>query len=704
MDDFDQFRRVFFEECEELLQRFEEVAVRLKPGANPPDDLDEMFRAVHSIKAGAGAFKFQRLVNLSHELESFMDRVRSGDLELSETDPALIVEAGDLLQDLVEAARNETEAEEGLETELLDRVKVILGSAETPAAAPNPAAEVTAGGDGFRIQFKPHRGLFESANEPQMLFLALSALGETTVTADLSGMTELAKLDPLEGHLSWTITVAGAVDRASVEEVFEFVDGDCDLVVEPLGEVQAVVADVDAPVAVETADVPDRPGDADPTPAGTAPDDPATSAAKPAAPAQTSIRVDLDRVDRLVDMVGELVIAQAMALESLSELVDIRHVRQLQALEDLNMRTRELQEGVMAVRMQPLKALFSRFPRVVRDLSKKLGKSVDLELEGETTEVDKTIIEELSDPLTHMIRNCMDHGIETPEDRAAADKPERGQVRLSAENRNGRILIRVSDDGRGLNPEKVLQKAIDNGLVPEGAELSKEEIENLIFMPGFSTAAEISDVSGRGVGMDVVRRNIQKLGGRVTVDSTPGEGSTFTLALPLTLAVLDGMLISVADERYVVPLSSIVETVCPESSEMREMPDGGTVMSLRGEPIRLVDVAQAMGISRLGKPEALRKLVVVVETEFGRQIGLVVDELLGQQQVVIKSLETNYKSIDGVAGTAILGDGRVRLILDVDGLASSDPEPGSRADTARLPSDSDDETPGESPQTGGKYA
>jgi two-component system chemotaxis sensor kinase CheA len=334
------------------------------------------------------------------------------------------------------------------------------------------------------------------------------------------------------------------------------------------------------------------------------------------------------------------------------------------------MRTRQLQEGVMAVRMQPLKALFQRFPRIVRDLSRKLGKSVRLELDGEATEVDKTIIEELSDPLTHMIRNCMDHGLETPEERQAAGKPEQGVVRLSAEHRNGRILIRVSDDGRGLNPEKVFNKAVENGLIDADAELSKEEIEALIFMPGFSTAAEISDVSGRGVGMDVVRRNIQKLGGRVTVESNEGEGSTFTLALPLTLAVLDGMLVSVAGERYVVPLSAIVETVCPDASAIRALPDGGTVMPLRGEAIRLIDLCQSMNLSRLGQAEPLRKLAVIVETEFGRRIGLVVDELLGQQQVVIKSLEANYRRIEGVAGTAILGDGRVRLILDIDGLAA----------------------------------
>ena len=661
MNEFDQFKQTFFEECEELLQRFEEVAVTLVAGPNDPEGLDDLFRSVHSIKAGAGAFKFQRLVTFSHELENVMDLVRSGRLELGDGHPELVVAAGDILADLVAAARNGAEAAAGLEDDTLAMLRDMAdGGGETVSSTVTETAAAPAVENDYSVRFKPHRAMYETANEPQLLLQALKMVGDMSLAADLSALPDLAKLDPCEGYLSWDIEIRGAKSRDAIEEVFEFVDGDCDLVIDAVNPVDDCDAQI-APVEDEAATVaPDR-----------------AVATNGAAPGHqtTSIRVELGRIDRLVDMVGELVIAQAMALDSLSELVDIRHVKQMQALEDLTMRTRQLQEGVMAVRMQPLKALFSRFPRVVRDLSRKLEKSVRLELEGEATEVDKTIIEELSDPLTHMIRNCMDHGLETPEEREAAGKPEQGVVKLSAEHRNGRILIRVSDDGRGLNPEKVLEKAIQNGLVEEGADLSKEEIEALIFMPGFSTAAEISDVSGRGVGMDVVRRNIQKLGGRVTVESEFGKGSTFTLALPLTLAVLDGMLVNVARERYVVPLSTIVETVVPEPGSLRPMPDGSTVMSLRGEPIRLIDLASAMSLSREGKPEPLRKLAVVVETEMGRRIGLIVDELLGQQQVVIKSLEANYRSIDGVAGTAILGDGRVRLILDIDGLAAMDIAP-----------------------------
>ncbi|WP_291843540.1 chemotaxis protein CheA [Maricaulis sp.] len=652
MNELDQFRQTFFEECEELLQRFEAVATTLSASEHDVEGLNDIFRTVHSIKAGAGAFKFSRLVTYSHEFENVMDLLRSGKRTMQPDDPDIIVQAGDILADLVAAARSGVEATAGLEDEMLTTLRGMLGHSVDAAVSVAPVAKAV-GGD-FAVRFRPHAAMYASANEPQLLIAALRSIGELSIKADLSGLPPLARMEPAGSYLAWTLTLRGAKSEAAIREVFEFVEDDCDLDITRIEPEQPAVGQAATPVAMVTE-----------------PSDPAASAATGQAVRTSSIRVDLDRVDRLVDMVGELVIAQAMALESLSEFIDIRHVRQLQALEDLTLRTRHLQEGVMAVRMQPVKALFSRFPRVVRDLSKTLGKSVRLELEGEATEVDKTIIEELSDPLTHMIRNCMDHGLETPDERATAGKAEQGVVKLSAEHRNGRILIRVSDDGRGLNPEKVLKKAVEKGLVEDGAELSKEEIEALIFMPGFSTASVISDVSGRGVGMDVVRRNIQKLGGRVTLDSTQGKGSTFTLALPLTLAVLDGMLVDVAGERYVVPLSAIIETVCPEPKQLRAMPDGGTILSIRGETMRLVDLCESLNLDRAGRPEPLRKLVVIVETEFGRHIGLIVDELLGQQQVVIKSLEANYRPIVGVAGTAILGDGRVRLILDIDGLAAS---------------------------------
>lgn len=672
MSDFDQFRDTFFEECDELLQRYEEIAGALTRENADVEGLNEMFRAIHSIKAGAGAFGFERLVKFSHTLENAMDMLRDGRLSIADCDPAVLVQAGDVMHLLVGYAKQGEDTPAPNEDQLLAALSGFGAGSEKAISELNPDElealfQATPEDDfgespirEYAIEFRPHRQLYEGANEPQLLIQALADLGELSVSVDTSRIPEINDLDPFEGYLSWSMVLRGQVSRSDIEEVFEFVEGDADIAIKLENE----TAEEQVDKSVTQADIADAPVSI--TNDG--------GVKKQAASKLSTIRVDLNRVDELVNMVGELVIAQAMALESLGKSISIDQVRELQAMEDLSMRMRQLQEGVMAIRMQPLKALFSRFPRIVRDLSQKLEKSAVLELEGELTEVDKTIIEELADPLTHMIRNCMDHGLETAEERAAVGKPETGVITLSAEHRAGRIYIRVSDDGRGLDPVKVRAKALSQGIISEHDKLSREEMQSLIFQPGFSTASEISDVSGRGVGMDVVRRNVQKLGGRVTVESEEGKGSCFTLTLPLTLAVLDGMLVAAAKERYVIPLSSIVETVCPDPKQIKKMPDGGSVLSLRGEAIRLIDLCACLSLSRVGVAEPLRKLVIIAETELGRPVGIIVDEMLGQQQVVIKNLENNYRRVPGVSGSAILGDGRVRLILDVDALADMTPE------------------------------
>ncbi|MTI08859.1 chemotaxis protein CheA [Rhodospirillaceae bacterium RKSG073] len=394
-------------------------------------------------------------------------------------------------------------------------------------------------------------------------------------------------------------------------------------------------------------------------------------AAKPAsgggAAKISSIRVDLDRVDRLVNMVGELVITQAM-LQQQSSGMPIEYAQMMkQGFDDLAMHTRELQDSVMAIRMQPVKSVFARMPRLVRELSGKLGKKVDLVTSGENTEVDKTVVELLADPLTHMIRNSLDHGIETEDERLEVGKTPRATVHLSAEHRGGRIQIDIADDGRGINRERVLGKAIEKGLVPENHQLSPEEVDELIFMPGFSTAEEVTDVSGRGVGMDVVRRNISNLGGRISVSSVPGKGTKFNMSLPLTLAVLDGMVTAVADEKYVIPLTAIVESIRPEKEDIHRLATGGEVVFVRGEYIRLIYLHDVFGIKGASEDPS-KALVVLVELDGGGHAGIVVDDLLGQQQVVIKSLEDNYDPVPGVSAATILGNGLVALILDVDGL------------------------------------
>nr|CAM75479.1 Chemotaxis protein histidine kinase and related kinases [Magnetospirillum gryphiswaldense MSR-1] len=366
-------------------------------------------------------------------------------------------------------------------------------------------------------------------------------------------------------------------------------------------------------------------------------------------------------------MVGELVITQAMLGQQASGFTVESHPELIQGLQELSHHTRELQENVMAIRAQPVKALFSKAPRLVRDLSTKLAKQARLVMSGENTEVDKTVIEQLSDPLTHLIRNALDHGIETPEERMAVGKPAEGTIHLAAQHRSGRIFIEIQDDGRGINRERVLAKALEKGLVERGQQLTDEQIDMLIFAPGFSTASEVSDVSGRGVGMDVVRKNIQDVGGRVVVQSTPGAGSRFILSLPLTLAVMDGMLVQVGGQRYVLPLTNIVESLRPTAQQARSLVDVGEVLTIRGEYINLMPLHAIFGIDG-AITDPTKGLVVIVETEGGERVGLLVDELLGQQQVVIKSLDSNFRPVRGISAATILGDGRVALILDVSAL------------------------------------
>ncbi|MFT7026067.1 MAG: two-component system chemotaxis sensor kinase CheA [Paracoccaceae bacterium] len=380
-----------------------------------------------------------------------------------------------------------------------------------------------------------------------------------------------------------------------------------------------------------------------------------------------TLRVELMRIDRLVNLVGEIVITQAVLAQKLTETDAATSLEIGHSVEAMTRQTRELQESVMAIRAQPVKSVFSRMPRVVRDLADTLNKEARLILSGEHTEVDTTVIEELAEPLTHMLRNSMDHGLEGPEERVAAGKPRIGTIRLSAEHRGERVIITISDDGRGINRARVQEKAIEAGLIGPDDQLPPEEIDQLIFHPGFSTAAEVSSVSGRGVGMDVVKKKIQSLGGRCLLNSTPGKGTKFTITLPLTLAVLDGMTICVGDERFILPLSSVVEALRLENCVIERLPDNSRVLARRGEYLRLMSLRSALGVEGGANTE---EMAIVVDTETNGHIALLVDELIGQRQVVLKSLEANFRRVDGVSGATILGDGRVALILDVPSLVA----------------------------------
>ncbi|MEM7045454.1 MAG: chemotaxis protein CheA, partial [Pseudomonadota bacterium] len=516
------------------------------------------------------------------------------------------------------------------------------------------------------IDFAPMPTLFHRANDPLILIRELKALGELRIKVNSSDLPPLEDMEADGSYLAWQFTLTTSADTSDIREVFEFVVDDCRLDIQEGGiqeePNEAEPAKDDAPKAKADAEIADT---ASAPPASDSPDSKAKAAPDKKPP--VSIRVDLERIDRLVNMVGELVITQAMLSEQVGQLAAKEQSSLLHGVETLALQMRELQESVMSIRAQPVKSVFSRMARLVRELSCSLDKEAKLVVNGETTEVDKTVIEELSDPLTHMIRNSMDHGLETPAERETAGKPREGTILLSAEHRNGKIVISVSDDGRGINREKVLKKAVEKGLVSADARPPDDEIDNLILLPGFSTADQISNVSGRGVGMDVVVKKIHNMGGRIGISSVPGKSSKFNLTLPLTLAVLDGMIIRVGSEFYIIPITAIVETQRPNRDALHQLAGGGDVLSMRGGFIKIVRLARLFGIDRT-TARSEDQLVVVVETGSSGPIGLVVDELVGQQQVVIKSLEANYRRVRGVAGATILGNGMVALILDVDGI------------------------------------
>ena len=478
----------------------------------------------------------------------------------------------------------------------------------------------------------------------------IARLGKANITAYTHRVPAMESINPESCYIGWSIRLETDKPESAIREVFEFVEDHCDLTitrVEDSAANEPIIAAGVNPRAVKLVASGEEQGTHTAT--------------------TTSIRVDLEKVDRLVNMVGELVITEAMLRTQTRDLAAEEFSGLVRGIDDLSHHMRDLQEAIMAVRMQPVKSIFSRMPRIVRDLSAQLGKDIRLETSGENTEVDKTVIEQLSDPLTHMIRNSVDHGVEQPDDRIKAGKPPQGVIHLSAFHRGGRIIIEIADDGAGINRPKVLAKAREKGLVAPDAVLTDEECDNLIFLAGFSTADVVTNVSGRGVGMDVVRRNIKNLEGNVRVKTDPGKGSVFTVSLPLTLAILDGMIVRVGEEKFIIPITSIIETMRPKADEVRRVEGHSDVINVRGEFVPIVYLHRVFNIKG-AEDNPSKALIVLVES--GRQkMGVVVDELIGQQQVVIKSLEANTDPVKGVSGATILGDGRVSLILEINDLS-----------------------------------
>ena len=685
MDHMAAIRVTFFQECEDQLSALEAGLITMEEGDTSSDTVNAVFRAVHSIKGGAGAFQLTALVEFAHVFETALDRVRSGTLAPDAEAMKLFLRAADMLSDLVADSRDGNEIDPARYSGISDEFLTLNGDAgaaaadddfgidfapviitiDEPAAAPEPAA------NSFTIFFRPHPALYVHANEPIALLRELAGLGTLETVCDTGPLPPLDACDPAEAYLAWTIRLTTAHEESEICDIFEFVDGDCDLTItRDSAEAPPPAA---AEEALDIASLMEKVRSEAPAIAAVLATEPeghpeaAAGKAGNKSAAQPTIRVDLERVDRLINLVGELVINQAMLSQRVVKSGHARDTQVATSLDELEQLTREIQESVMAIRAQPVKPLFQRMSRIVREVADATGKDVRLRTEGEATEVDKTVVELLADPLTHMIRNAVDHGLERPEDRLARGKSAEGTVRLSAAHRSGRVVIEVADDGAGINRARVLEKAVAKGLVPPEAQLTEAEIDNLLFLPGFSTAAAVSNISGRGVGMDVVKRSIQALGGRITIASKPNQGSVFTMSLPLTLAVLDGIVVSVDDQTYVIPLTTIVETLQPDNTRLHAMGEGTHVMRIRDSFVPLIDVGVELGV-RLATDEPRNGVAILIESEDGSRNALLVDAIQDQRQVVIKSLETNYTRVHGIAAATILGDGRVAMILDVDGL------------------------------------
>ena len=675
--DVSRFHATFFEESLEGLDTMEAALLSMENGGDSdPETINTIFRAAHSIKGGSATFGFAEIAGVTHLLETLLDQMRAGEREVTPPAVDLLLQSVDVLRSMMDTAQNGGDYDQARIDELLQNLKNMLeAEAETGEATASGAAEEGGKPAGWNIQFAPLEHMFRTGNDPLRILRELAALGEAEPEASLERLPALKELDPSTAYLTWIIELLGDASREDVDEVFAWVEDDCELGIEPI--IRELLDEPVSPPGAAESVAPSAPVEA--AFEATAADDekvvdirPQTATAPQAAQAAKtpakrsdggSIRVATEKVDALINLVGELVITQAMVAQGTEQLDPVAYEKLLASVEELERNTRDLQEAVLSVRMMPMEFAFQRFPRLVRDLAGKLNKKIDLRTSGEATELDKSVIEKIVDPLNHIVRNSIDHGIEMPADRVAAGKPETGSLQLSAMHEGGNIVIRIKDDGRGMARDKILASAAKRG-VPVSDDMSDSEVFQLIFTPGLSTAAEVTDISGRGVGMDVVKKNIIQLGGSMDIASTVGVGTTITIRLPLTLAILDGMLVNVGSETFVIPLNFVVESLRIQDASVKTVSGSERLLKVRSEYIPVVNLRRQFNVNTVGADQGL---VVVVEAE-GHKLALEVDELVGQQQVVIKNLEANYRKVDGVSGATILGDGRVALIVDVGGL------------------------------------
>lgn len=658
--DISDFYQTFFDEADELLADMEQHLLDLSPEAPDSEQLNAIFRAAHSIKGGAGTFGFTILQETTHLMENLLDEARRGEMQLNTDIINLFLETKDIMQEQLDAYKSSQEPDAASFEYICQALRQLALEAkgEAPAAPAGgarltvvekaqPAPAAAPDGGKLRIQLSKLK-----ASEPDLLLEELSNLGA------------VSQVEKGADVLTATLETSASADDITAVLCF---------VIEP-DQIAFLPQDAasEAPEAAQASPEPE----AAPAPqAAAAPiaavKTPAPARAEREKPARekesTSIRVAVEKVDQLINLVGELVITQSMLQQRSNELDPVTHGDLITSMSQLQRNARDLQESVMSIRMMPMEYVFSRFPRLVRDLASKLNKQVELTLMGSSTELDKSLIERIIDPLTHLVRNSLDHGIESPEKRVAAGKSPVGNLILSAEHQGGNICIEVTDDGAGLNRERILAKAMSQGMAVSES-MTDDEVGMLIFAPGFSTAEQVTDVSGRGVGMDVVKRNIQEMGGHVEIQSKQGQGTTIRILLPLTLAILDGMSVKVNDEVFILPLNAVMESLQPREEDLHPLAGGERVLEVRGEYLPLVELWKVFDVQG-AKTEATQGIVVILQSA-GRRYALLVDQLIGQHQVVVKNLESNYRKVPGISAATILGDGSVALIVDVSALQS----------------------------------
>jgi two-component system chemotaxis sensor kinase CheA len=709
--DLTQFHDAFFEESFEALDAMEAALLKLDLGAPDAELVNTIFRVAHSIKGGSATFGFTEIASFTHSLETLLDELRANRLQVTQPISDLLLKSVDAMRDMLRAVQAKQPIDAQRVADLQFDAEMILAqksstpsvvvppvarapastgssasaaAAAAPVSALPPAAAASPAARKWQISFKPYPELFARGNDPLRMLRELSELGELDVEVNCDSLPPFAKLDPQSCYFAWQLQLTGHASEADIRQVFDWAEGDCDLRIEAVAP--SVVADLcnhdliaefDALAAAEPPA--ERVRVKAPEDSAKVTMEPAVqSASTTAGPSKSesvaasgigdsgSIRVAVEKIDELMNTVGELVITQSM-LSQLGRSLEGPASEQFRlGLAELERNMRELQDSVMRVRMLPISFVFSRFPRMVRDLAQRLGKQIELVMTGEQTELDKTVLEKIGDPLVHLVRNSIDHGIEKPDVRVAKGKSANGHLRLDACHRGGNICVEVSDDGGGLDPARIIAKARSRGLIGPNETITDEQACELIFLPGFSTAETTTDVSGRGVGLDVVRRNVKELGGAIEVNNDPGRGARFVITLPLTLAIVDGQSIAVGKQSYIVPLISIIESLQIKQGSLNRIAGRGEVFVFRGDYVPVIRLHDLFGVEPRSR-ELDEGLIVIVEGD-GRRVGLFVDDLLGQQQVVIKSLETNYGHIDGVSGTTILGDGSVALILDLPGI------------------------------------